>query len=128
MSGLLTDLNHLQAAHPALSQWDCDHRGFEWLNGDDAEQSVLSFIRNSESESLLVVLNFTPVPRTGYRIGVPGPGTYQEIFNSDDGSYQGSGMGNKDPLQSEMIAQWDREHSLCLTLPPLAGIILKRQS
>jgi 1,4-alpha-glucan branching enzyme len=128
VSGLLSDLNHLQAVHPALSQWDCDHRGFEWLNGDDAEQSVLSFIRNSESETLLVVLNFTPVPRTGYRIGVPGPGTYLEIFNSDDGSYQGSGMGNKDPLQSEMIAQWDREHSLCLTLPPLAGIILKRQS
>ncbi len=128
VSGLLSDLNHLQAVHPALSQWDCDHRGFEWLNGDDAEQSVLSFIRNSESETLLVVLNFTPVPRTGYRIGVPGPGTYLEIFNSDDGSYQGSGMGNKDPLQSEMIAQWDREHSLCLTLPPLAGILLKRQS
>jgi 1,4-alpha-glucan branching enzyme len=128
VSGLLQDLNHLQAVHPALSQWDCDNRGFEWLNGDDAEQSVFSFIRNSESESLLVVLNFTPVPRTGYRIGVPGPGTYLEIFNSDDESYQGSGMGNRDPLDSEAAAHWGREHSLCLTLPPLAGIILKRQS
>jgi 1,4-alpha-glucan branching enzyme len=97
------------------------------LNGDDVEQSVISFIRCSESESLLVVLNFTPVPRPGYRIAVPGPGTYLEIFNSDADSYRGSGMGNNEPLESEAVAQWGREHSLCLTLPPLAGIVLKRQ-
>ncbi len=127
VSSLLSDLNHLQAVHPALSEWDCDPRGFEWLNGDDVEQSVISFIRCSASESLLVVLNFTPVPRTGYRIGVPGPGTYLEIFNSDADSYRGSGMGNNEPLESEAVAQWGREHSLCLTLPPLAGIVLKRQ-
>jgi 1,4-alpha-glucan branching enzyme len=128
VSGLLTDLNHLQAMHPALSQWDCDHRGFAWLDGDDAEQSVISFIRNSESECLLVVLNFTPVPRPGYRIAVPGPGSYLEIFNSDDEIYLGSGMGNPDPLQSEAVVHCGREHSLCLTLPPLAGTVLKRLS
>ena len=81
----------------------------------------------ADSAALLVVLNFTPVPRPGYRIGAPGPGRYLEIFNSDDDSYQGSGMGNKDPLESEAVAHWGRENSLCLTLPPLAGIILKRQ-
>ena len=128
VSALLSDLNHLQAGHPALSQWDCDQRGFEWLSGDDVEQSVISFIRNSENESLLVVLNFTPVPRQGYRIAVPEAGKYLEIFNSDDDLYRGSGMGNKDPLQSEATAHWGREHSLCLTLPPLAGIVLKRQA
>ena len=128
VSALLSDLNHLQAGHPALYQWDCDQRGFEWLNADDVEQSVISFIRNSESESLLVVLNFTPVPRQGYRIAVPEAGTYLEIFNSDDDSYRGSGMGNKDPLQSEATAHRGREHSLCLTLPPLAGIVLQRQA
>ncbi len=128
VSGLLLDLNHLQAVHPALSQWDCDSRGFEWLNGDDVEQSVISFVRNSENESLLVVLNFTPVPRLNYRIAVPEAGMYQEIFNSDDNSYQGSGMGNPDSLKSEAVAYCGREHSLCLTLPPLAGIVLKCQS
>ncbi len=127
VSGLLSDLNHLQAVHPALSQWDGDSRGFEWLNGDDVEQSVISFVRNSENESLLVVLNFTPVPRLNYRIAVPVAGTYLEIFNSDDDSYQGSGMGNPDSLKSEAVAYCGREHSLCLTLPPLAGIVLKRQ-
>ena len=128
VSALLSDLNHLQAGHPALYQWDCDQRGFEWLNADDVEQSVISFIRNSESESLLVVLNFTPVPRQAYRIAVPEAGKYLEIFNSDDDSYRGSGMGNKDPLQSEATAHRGREHSLCLTLPPLAGIVLQRQA
>ena len=128
VSALLSDLNHLQAGHPALYQWDCDQRGFEWLNADDVEQSVISFIRNSESESLLVVLNFTPVPRQAYRIAVPEAGEYLEIFNSDDDSYRGSGMGNKDPLQSEATAHRGRKHSLCLTLPPLAGIVLQRQA
>ena len=128
VSALLSDLNHLQAGHPALYQWDCDQRGFEWLNADDVEQSVISFIRNSESESLLVVLNFTPVPRQAYRIAVPEAGKYLEIFNSDDDSYRGSGMGNKDPLQSEATAHRGREHSLGLTLPPLAGIVLQRQA
>ena len=128
VSALLSDLNHLQAGHPALYQWDCDQRGFEWLNADDVEQSVISFIRNSESESLLVVLNFTPVPRQAYRIAVPEAGEYLEIFNSDDDSYRGSGMGNKDPLQSEATAHRGREHSLFLTLPPLAGIVLQRQA
>ena len=121
-------LQHLQAVHPALSQWDGDSRGFAWLNGDDVEQSVISFVRQSENESLLVVLNFTSVPRLNYRIAVPAPGTYLEIFNSDDRSYQGSGMGNEDSLESEAITYCGREHSLCLTLPPLAGIVLKRQS
>ncbi len=125
VSGLLSDLNRLQAVHPALSQWDCDQRGFEWLNGHDAEQSVISFIRNSENESLIVVLNFTPVPRENYRIAVPSSGIYIEIFNSDDESFKGSGMGNKDELESEAIPYWGREHSLCLTLPPLAGVVLR---
>ena len=127
VSRLLTDLNKLQAGHAALRQWDCDSRGFEWLSGDDTDQSVFSFIRTSEAEALLVVLNFTPVPRPDYRIALPGAGTYLEIFNSDDDSYRGSGMGNSTALGSESVPFSGRDYSLCLTLPPLAGVVLKLQ-
>jgi len=121
---LLSELNRLQREHPALSQWDCDHRGFEWLSGDDSEQSILSFSRNAQDEKLLVVLNFTPVPRTGYRIPVIHPGGYCEIFNSDASSYSGSDMLNRDTMHSEPVPMSGRAHSLQLNLPPLAAVLL----
>jgi 1,4-alpha-glucan branching enzyme len=124
VSRMLSDLNRLQEKHPALVQWDCDHRGFQWLSGDDKEQSVMCFSRHSEHEFLVVVLNFTPVPRPDYRIPVPGHGIYQEVFNSDSDSYLGSDMLNRDPLHSEPVPMNGREHSLRLTLPPLAGVVL----
>jgi 1,4-alpha-glucan branching enzyme len=124
LSAMLSDLNHLQQKHPALAQWDCDQRGFQWLSGDDKEQSVMCFSRHAESGIAVVVLNFTPVPRQDYRIPVPEQGTYREVFNSDAGSYLGSDLLNREPLHSEAIPMQGREHSLRLTLPPLAGVVL----
>jgi 1,4-alpha-glucan branching enzyme len=125
---LLRDLNKLYAAHPALHQWDCDSRGFEWLNGEDREQSVITFLRHGEGESLAVVLNFTPLPRQDYRIPLAQAGTYLEVFNSDDAGYGGSGASNHHPLESEPTGMQGRENSLRVNLPPLGGVVLKRQS
>jgi 1,4-alpha-glucan branching enzyme len=116
----------MQAAHPALYEWDCDGRGFEWLNGDDYVQSVVAFLRRSEHEALTAVFNFTPVPRYGYRIPVAEGGAYEEVFNSDAGVYGGSDLGNHGALHSEAVAFNGREHSLCLTLPPLAALVLRK--
>ncbi len=126
VSALLADLNRLQAVHPALSEWDCDARGFEWLNGDDSAQSVISFLRRSEHETLAVALNFTPVVRYDYRIPIAESGGYREVFNSDSQDYGGSGILNWDQLESEPIPFNGREHSIRINLPPLAGVILKK--
>jgi 1,4-alpha-glucan branching enzyme len=125
---MLADLNQLQCAHPAFSEWDCDARGFEWLSGDDREQSVISFMRHSENESVAVVLNFTPVAREDYRIPVPLAGVYREIFNSDSARYGGSGVHNQGEFHTQAVPYRGKEHSLCFTLPPLGGIILLYQS
>ncbi len=125
---MLGVLNQLQAEHPALSEWDCDARGFEWLSGDDRDQSVISFMRRSEHEALAVVLNFTPEVRPGYRVPAPGPGNYREIFNSDSVRFGGTGVENSRELHTEPVSHSGREHSLCLTLPPLAGVVLRYQS
>lgn len=122
---LLAELNGLQGECAALSAWDCDARGFEWLSGDDQDQSVISFVRKSEYETLVVVLNFTPVTREAYRIPAPGPGTYREKFNSDASRFGGSGIENTGDLESETVPDCGRDHSLSLNLPPLAGVILQ---
>jgi 1,4-alpha-glucan branching enzyme len=123
---LVTDLNRLQHEHPALSGWDCDGRGFQWLNGDDSEQSIIAFARCSEQERVLVVLNFTPVPRPGYRIPVIEAGVYSERFNSDAAVYRGSDMLNREPMKSEAVPMMGRADSLLLDLPPLAAVVLVR--
>ena len=128
IAAILADLNRLQSAHSALSEWDCDARGFEWLSGDDREQSVISFLRRSAGETLAVVLNFTPVPRHDYRVPAPGAGNWLEIFNSDAERYGGSGLLNVDPVGTEAVSSQGREHSLRLTLPPLGGVVLRLQS
>ena len=123
---LVQVLNHLEAAHPALYEWDVDARGFEWLNGEDSEQSVISFLRRSESEALVVVLNFTPVPRHGYRIPMAEEGAYWELFNSDGGAYGGSDMLNREQLHTDPHGMNGRPCSLALDLPPLACVILRK--
>jgi 1,4-alpha-glucan branching enzyme len=125
---MLRDLNLLQREHSALSEWDHDARGFEWLSGDDKDQSVISFLRRSQHEALVIVLNFTPAARDGYRIPIASPGVYQEVFNSDSQNYGGSGVENRGDLNSEHVPFNGREHSLRLTLPPLGGVILRFQS
>jgi 1,4-alpha-glucan branching enzyme len=121
---LVTDLNKLYSKHPALFYHDFDHEGFEWIDCHDIQQSVISYRRKTEQEDLIVILNFTPVPRENYRIGVPIEGTYLEIFNSDSNYYGGSDVGNSQVV-TEPITWMNHPHSFELVLPPLAAIVLK---
>ncbi len=127
VSRLVRDLNKLYRTHPALHQYDCEARGFEWLVLHDAEQSVLAWLRCGEGDELmLVVCNFTPVPRLGYRIGVP-PGVtkWEERLNTDAAIYGGSNLGNGgNALVAEPIAAEGHLQSIVMTLPPLAVVFL----
>ncbi len=124
---LVRDLNKLYLESPALYRYEFEWQGFEWIDCHDAQQSVLSFIRKGDGDELMaVVLNLTPVPRDGYRIGVPLPGDYREVLNSDSAYYGGSNLGNgMAPLRAEARPWMNRDYSLVLTLPPLAGIVLR---
>jgi 1,4-alpha-glucan branching enzyme len=122
---LVRDLNRLYRISKALHGCDFEHRGFAWIDCHDASQSVLSYLRSDTQTDLIVVLNFTPVPRFDYRVGVPESGTYREILNSDSHYYAGSNLGNA-CAESEALSWMNQPHSLNLTLPPLAAIILSR--
>jgi len=120
------DLNHLYHNTPALYRNEFDWHGFEWIDCNDADQSVLSYLRKDGNDFALIIINFTPEPRYGYRIGVPEAGVYQEVFNSDAAIYGGSNLGNGTAtLVGEEMAWMNQTHSLALTLPPLAGIVLR---
>lgn len=123
---LIADLNRLQQAYPAFAWWDADPRGFEWLDGDNRDMSVIAFMRHAPEQKAVVVLNFTPVVRHGYRVGVPEAGNYRELMNSDFSRYGGSDVCNSGLVASEAIAWHGRGQSIVLTLPPLAGLILLR--
>jgi 1,4-alpha-glucan branching enzyme len=123
------DLNQLAGREPALHELDFQSEGFEWVNVHDAEHSVFAFLRKGrrEEDTLLVVANATPVPRPGYRVGVPGPGPWRELLNSDAACYGGANLGNGGVADSQPVA-WDgRFHSVLLTLPPLGLLILRRE-
>jgi len=121
------DLNRLMRAEPALHVRDCDPGGFEWVDCNDAESSTLSFLRkgNAGDAEILVVLNFTPIARQGYRIGVPRGGFWQEVLNSDALRYGGTGWGNLGGQEAAPVGAHGRLHSLVLTLPPLSALFLK---
>ncbi len=123
------DLNQLYQQEPALSSLDGDPNGFSWIDCHDSDNSVISFIRRSkqDDETLVFICNFTPVPRHGYRLGVPHQGTYMEILNSDDLHYGGSGLVNPQQMPSAPIFWQSCPHSILLTLPPLGTVILKKQ-
>ncbi len=123
------DLNRLYCSEPALYEQDCDGTGFEWIDCNDTEHSVLSFLRKgrSASESILVVCNFTPVPRHNYQVGVPRGGFWQELLNSDAGEYGGSQQGNLGGMEASPVSYHGHFHSLNLTLPPLAVLFLKSE-
>jgi 1,4-alpha-glucan branching enzyme len=123
---LVADLNRLYRAEPSLHQQDCEPAGFAWADCTDTEQSVIAFARFARDHSRLTlcVCNFTPVPRHGYRVGVPTPGFYREILNSDAGLYGGSDVGNSGGVWSEPIPWHGQPHSVLLTLPPLGAIWL----
>jgi len=124
MKTLVKDLNKIYTSHPALFQHDFEHEGFEWIDCHDVNHSIISYRRKTAEEELIVILNFTPLVRENYRIGVPAEGHYTEIFNSDSSFYDGSNTGNGS-VPSEPTPWMNLPHSVNITLPPLAGIVLK---
>ena len=119
-------LNHLHASEPALHELDFEPAGFEWVDFRDSPQSILAFLRRaSNGEAVLAAFNFTPVPRHGYRLGVPRGGLWTEIANGDGGDYGGSGLSNGEGAIAEAVPSHGRPFSVLVTLPPLAAIFLK---
>jgi 1,4-alpha-glucan branching enzyme len=123
------DLNRLYQREPALWERDFTYEGFEWIDFHDADNTVVSFLRRGDNpeDEVVFVCNFTPVPRVNYRVGVPQPGWYRELLNSDAECYGGSNVGNAGGVDAEPIEAQHRAHSLCLTLPPLGVLVLKRE-
>ena len=128
MQRLVRDLNRVYRDTPALHQRDCEPDGFEWIDCNDNENSVLSWLRfapgGGRGRVAVVVSNFTPVPRRGYRVGVPRGGLYREVLNTDSTFYGGSNTGNVGVVRAESVPFHGRPQSLSLTLPPLATIVL----
>ena len=125
----LRDLNSIYQSEAALSELDCDPGGFTWIDPHDSDNSVISFMRNSKKpdDTLIFICNFTPVPRHGYRVGVPKEGEYYEILNSDADRYGGSGLENLQSMPTGPIFWQNCAQSILLTLPPLSTVILKRR-
>jgi 1,4-alpha-glucan branching enzyme len=120
------DLNRLMRDEKPLHELDFDPAGFSWIDATDAEQSVISFIRrSSQNEMIVAAFNFTPVPRQNYQIGAPLPGRWLEVLNSDAPIYGGSGQGNLGGVDAAPIPRHGHLHSLNLTLPPLGALFLK---
>ncbi len=122
------DLNKVYRSYPALHCRDLDEEGFEWIDCENVEESVLAFIRkgDKESEQMVIVLNFTPTPRFNYEIGVPQSGLWKEVLNSDAKDYDGSGIGNMGGVTALPKPKHDKPFSLKLNLPPLSAIFLSK--
>jgi 1,4-alpha-glucan branching enzyme len=120
----LADLNRCHREEPALHELDFDPAGFSWVDANDSDQSIASFIRSAGRRHLLAVFNFTPVPRQAYRLGVPCGGRWTEVLNSDSEIYGGSGWGNLGGLDARAQPSHGRPFSVDLTLPPLAAVYL----
>jgi len=130
LQAFVRDINNLYRSEPALHQVDYHWSGFEWIDFQDVDHSVIAFIRRAENPAdfLIFCCNFTPVPRPNYRFGAPEAGFYREIFNSDAVGYGGSGVGNAPGVQSEPLAWHGRPHSIVVNLPPLAVVIFRREA
>ena len=120
----LKDLNSVYKRYPALYEIDFQPEGFEWIDANDAENSILSFMRyaRDKRQTVIAVANFTPVPRYNYRIGVPEEGKWEEILNSDAKQYGGSGMGNFGGVETTPVPYHQQEHSINIVVPPLAVV------
>lgn len=128
VQNLVKDLNHTYKANPALWDMDQNWEGFQWLDCENAEQSVLGFCRNSkDGDRILVLANFTPNTHEEYVFGVPEAGFYQEILNTDSTYYKGSDKGNHGGVQSQEIPHNEFSHQVKVTLPPLSVSYLKLQ-
>jgi 1,4-alpha-glucan branching enzyme len=129
LRAFVSDLNRVYASEPALHETDFDAAGFQWIDCNDSENSVVSLVRRARNgaDFIVAIVNFTPVPRDGYRIGVPLAGSYAELVNSDSDAYGGSNVGNGGVVFTEPIAAHGHDQSLRLTQPPL-GFLLMKQS
>jgi 1,4-alpha-glucan branching enzyme len=123
------DINRTYRNEPALHQ-DTEPAGFEWIDGNDADSSIISFLRKGSKpgETILIICNFTPISRVGYRVGVPAGGYWKEILNSDGKEYSGSGAGNTGGVLADPLPEHGRNFSLNLVLPPLAIIFFRQES
>jgi 1,4-alpha-glucan branching enzyme len=124
------DLNRLYRAEPALHELDCQPTGFEWVDCNDSEESIISFLRRGQAADarLLVVCNFTPVSRLGYQVGVPGPGIWREVLNSDAAEYGGSGVGNLGQVEAAEAPCHGRPWSVTISVPPLGVVFLRGEA
>lgn len=125
----VTQLNRLYRQEPALHELDFDPAGFEWIDCNDSQQSVISLLRKTRSidENLIIVCNFTPVPRFNYRVGAPRAGFWREVLNSDALDYGGSGQGNMGGVEAAPVPFHSRPYSLSITLPPLGAVFFKSE-
>jgi len=125
----LEDLNRFYRNEPALFELDFEQVGFEWIDSNDVESSIINFMRKGKTTSdiIVIICNFTPVPRFNYRVGVPRGGYWIEALNSDAKEYDGSGLGNLGGCEAETISFHGRPCSLNLTLPPLAALFFKSE-
>jgi 1,4-alpha-glucan branching enzyme len=124
---LIADLNRVYSEESALHELDCDPAGFEWAVANDSANSVSAYFRSSAGGKVLAAANLTPIPRHGYRIGVPGPGRWVEILNTDAADYGGSGQGNLGGVESSPVPHLGAPQSIEVTLPPLAMIVLRHE-
>jgi 1,4-alpha-glucan branching enzyme len=125
----VSDINRAYRKESALHEMDCDPSGFEWIDANDSQQSMLSFLRKSRNNKdiVTVVCNFTPVPRYNYRVGVPRPGYWREILNSDSEIYGGEDFGNLGGVVADETSIHGRSFSLNLIVPPLGAVFLKSE-
>ena len=122
------ELNHLYLASHELWERDTSWEGFEWIDADNKDQSLLTFLRRAANgDELLVLLNFTPNAYEDYRVGVPASAVYRELISSDDARYGGSGVHNEGEIAAEDTPWNGREYSVTLRVPPLGALILRRE-
>jgi len=126
---LLEQLNRIYKEWPALHELDCAPDGFRWLDASNADQSLLSFMRNSRTpgQEVVILLNLTPVPRTSVVLGVPKPGRWCEILNTDAGEFGGSGLGNLGKVASKPVPAHNLPHRIVVTAPPLSAIAFSHE-
>jgi len=127
LQNFVRDLNHLYKQNPALYELDTQPAGFEWIDFRDSDNSIVSFIRRTRKadDYLVMIFNFTPVPRIKYRVGVPETAFYEEVLNSDSDFYGGANIGNQGGIQAEAIPWSGRQASIEITLPPLSAVYFK---
>ena len=126
MRTLVGDLNALYRDLPALHQLDCEARGFQWIDCEDRKNSILALLRwGADGSFVVAVLNFTANPQSGYRVGVPASGRYDEVLNSDSARYGGQNFGNQGAVRTAPMPIHGFAQSVALTLPPLGAVVLK---